>query len=268
MYRSNAALYFTYGVQLERVHASLFLCDKSPEAIGAAREELINILCHIVGEVSPTGEQPAPAEMNSAMNPLILASARQLLNDAKSDSVPFGDLTKPVANFQNLLSRALLEPMFFVIPRSRRPYYEGTSLFGPEVDSIFPECIRDIAEAGKCLALARWTATVFHLMRVLEIGLRKLALELGVKTPPDELMRKTMGEVLKECRTALHHGMQSGRFKKDDRDFYDGALAFLESSKNAWRNHVDHGMDHYTEENAIETFNSTRSFLRRLVQKP
>jgi len=47
----------------------------------------------------------------------------------------------------------------------------------------FPEAIFDMAEAGKCLALDRSTASVFHLMRVTEYGLNGVSVFLKIKDP-------------------------------------------------------------------------------------
>lgn len=58
--------------------------------------------------------------------------------------------------------------------------YEKEQGFGAKVDGVFNDNFlrKDIAEAGKCLALDRNTAAVFHLMRVAEVGLRALARKL------------------------------------------------------------------------------------------
>lgn len=52
--------------------------------------------------------------------------------------------------------------------------YAGKDLFGGAVTSSFPSAIDNIEEAGKCLSLDRGTASVFHLMRVMEVSLRVL----------------------------------------------------------------------------------------------
>src|SRR5579859_3823509 len=62
---------------------------------------------------------------------------------------------------------------------SRAKYYCDTKLFGEEVDNRLPAVATDISEAGKCFATARWTAAVFHLMRVMEVGVQELATKIG-----------------------------------------------------------------------------------------
>ena len=49
-----------------------------------------------------------------------------------------------------------------------------------DVFNAFPSANNDILEASNCLALERGTATVMHLMRVAEVGLKALASALGV----------------------------------------------------------------------------------------
>ena len=48
----------------------------------------------------------------------------------------------------------------------------------------------DIAEAGKCLGVGRPTASVFHLMRVMEIGVPRFGDVLGVKLADEKNLAK------------------------------------------------------------------------------
>jgi hypothetical protein len=81
-------------------------------------------------------------------------------------------------------------PRFFFIPREKAKFFElrdGTGnvipAFGPEVHKRFGKVAgRDIDEAGKCYAAGRNTACVFHVMRVIEVGLEHFQKRLNVKT--------------------------------------------------------------------------------------
>ncbi len=64
---------------------------------------------------------------------------------------------------------------FFYIPQGRFAHYMQPVAFGVEVTTKFPTASADIEEAGNCYAVGRNTACVFHLMRVMEIGIRALA---------------------------------------------------------------------------------------------
>jgi hypothetical protein len=62
--------------------------------------------------------------------------------------------------------------LFIQIAVSAAEYYRATSpLFGGDVDLKFASASFEISEAGKCFALGRYTACVFHLMRVMEVAL-------------------------------------------------------------------------------------------------
>ena len=63
----------------------------------------------------------------------------------------------------------------FIIPAGKEGFFDPVEpIFGLDVESKFSVMSEDIAEAGKCLALERSTAAVFHLMRVMEIGVQRL----------------------------------------------------------------------------------------------
>jgi hypothetical protein len=72
---------------------------------------------------------------------------------------------------------------FFRLTKEESSLFNTPQLFSKEVSDAFPsdESIYEITEAGKCLALGRYTAAVFHLMRVLEKGLKALAVSLNVQ---------------------------------------------------------------------------------------
>ena len=56
-----------------------------------------------------------------------------------------------------------------IISAEKAKSFVNIALFGNFVEDHFPSASPEISEAGKCFALARYSATVFHLMRVLEI---------------------------------------------------------------------------------------------------
>ena len=68
------------------------------------------------------------------------------------------------------------------------------------VRNQFPSANTEIEEASKCFALDRYTAVVFHLMRIMEIGLRSLSSTL--KDPSLDPKRNPNWEgILAKCRT-------------------------------------------------------------------
>ena len=65
---------------------------------------------------------------------------------------------------------------FMFMPGEQAFYWENPVIFGNNFMNEFPEAAGiEAREAGNCFAAGRWTACVFHSMRVAEYGLRKLA---------------------------------------------------------------------------------------------
>src|SRR5437588_7499290 len=69
-------------------------------------------------------------------------------------------------------------------PEKARYFESMEPPFGQKVFDQFPSAIDDAVEASNCLALERNTAVVFHVMRVMEAGLKVLAAELGIPYAP------------------------------------------------------------------------------------
>ena len=72
----------------------------------------------------------------------------------------------------------LAETLLWIIPAERALQFRQRAPFGDEVASHFSPANGDIGDAAYCLLLGRGTATVFHLMRVMEVGLRALGASL------------------------------------------------------------------------------------------
>ncbi len=87
------------------------------------------------------------------------------------------------AGFTQLTNSVMLElenRKFYGPLRRYEQYFEQTKLFGDDVFDHFSSANNDIFEAGTCLALERGTASVMHLMRVAEVGLKTLAKALNI----------------------------------------------------------------------------------------
>ena len=62
----------------------------------------------------------------------------------------------------------LEERTFLLIPKETAHLFLDGQPFGAKVEAKFSSFTEDITEASRCLSLNRSTATVFHLMRVME----------------------------------------------------------------------------------------------------
>ncbi len=137
-------------------------------------------------------------------------------------------------------------------------YFEAKELFGADVESKFHSIWFDVREAGKCLALDRWTACVFHLMRVMEGGLRVVAKKLGI----DLTANRSWDAMLKKIKSEAEELHPRDEWT----DFYAEVVAKGYAVKDAWRNPAMHVGEKYTQEEADDIFRAVRGFMRHLQQ--
>lgn len=150
------------------------------------------------------------------------------------------------------------------------PYQEGKryqmsqELFGIEVINKFPSAAYEIDEAGKCLALGRLTACVFHLMRALEVGIEGTRKCLGIPDPVKDGDRN-WGSVLNKFKGEFERRNKAGWDQQEDKDFFAEIHASLDAVKNVWRNATMHVEKKYTDEEAEHIFNAVRGFMKKLA---
>ena len=186
------------------------------------------------------------------------------MSDPKSTNSQFDELVKEL---QGRLTDEMSFTFFLWIAGEKARLYSMTHPFGDEVADKFPSAIGDIEEASKCLALDRGTACVFHLMRVMEVGLRVLAETL--KDPELNPKRNpSWDSILKKCRKELEKPIRdrSPEWVADE-PFFSGAACALMAVKDAWRNPTMHVEITYDEERAEDIWNCVKAFMRQLATK-
>jgi len=164
---------------------------------------------------------------------------------------------------------------FLNILSDRAEYLDNNKLLGDDVHSAFPSAAPDLKEAGNCLAVECNTAAVFHLMRVVEWGLRALAASLGVRkiratkkpgnkkyTPLPYAEWEKILDGLQDAVDAKMQKLKRGTAKQKFQEFYYPALQDIRGLRDAWRNHVMHTRAEYTREDAIAVL----AHVKRLMQ--
>lgn len=151
--------------------------------------------------------------------------------------------------------------LFMFIPPERAKYYQNQMLFGQKVEERFPRAADDIAEAGKCFAAGRWTGVVFHLMRVMEIGVQEFAAKLRVSLPSD----KMWGQMLNEIDQTITGMPRRTAKQREKATPLEEAAVYLHHVKNVWRNPTMHPKESYTEEEAERVFSNVKHYMQHLV---
>ncbi|WP_069095406.1 hypothetical protein [Methyloligella halotolerans] len=141
-------------------------------------------------------------DLSEAMKPLSLTLTQMAVDGmrstAEAGSLKFGDVSGCYKNIQGRMFDELSLVSVFCIDRNRSKFYSAdTPLFGESVEKKFKNAAFEVEEAGKCLALRRSTACVFHLMRVLEVGIRSVARSLSIDDPT-KAGEKNWGKILKK----------------------------------------------------------------------
>jgi hypothetical protein len=164
------------------------------------------------------------------------------------------ELLAHIVELQNRMDDELLSRHFLFLPPNRASLYSSPIEGWTNALTALPQIQDDVEEGAKCLALSRYTATVFHCMRILEVGLRAIdpAVEAELKSP-------AWGEIISRYRKVVANAGTPAHHRRED------AIAFLEAVRVAWRNPTVHVDRQYNEEQAKDIWAATRVFMSQLV---
>ena len=169
------------------------------------------------------------------------------------------------------LENELRAHKFAIIDRKGWEYFEADALFDELVDANFPSAKSDIKASGNCIAADLNTAAVYHLMCVVEIGLRGLASHLKVRAVKMRvpIEQGTWEEIITTLEKKLELLGQTTRSKKRqaELDFYNELLKEFRSIKDLWRNKVMHARVSYDAHQAQSAFDHVKAFMQRLATK-
>jgi hypothetical protein len=188
--------------------------------------------------------------------------------ERKSDGHNFQWLMDQITGIEKLARKELRKKVFIYIPPERAKFWPQINdpyIFGDKVGTAFPSATYDVAESGVCLAFARGSACVFHLMRVLEIGLTVLGKQFGVS-----LKHTNWGPAIEELEKKIRNMHTEPTWKalpdcKKQQEFYAQAASHFGILKDAWRNYTMHARGSYNEEEAERIFENTKGFMQKLA---
>jgi hypothetical protein len=162
-----------------------------------------------------------------------------------------------IEELERVIQREMTSNPFFSAPNDTIEYYKDAGLFGPVVEGKFPRLSADISEAGKCLALGRYTACVFHLMRVMECAVQDLGIAVGVSLTHEKNWQNILDEINKAIKAMDQKNPRTKQFAE--------TTAHLYNVKLAWRNAVMHPKDTYTLDEAKKIFENVKTFIEDLT---
>jgi hypothetical protein len=166
---------------------------------------------------------------------------------------------------------ALHKRRFAYFPPPNDKFFDRADLFGEKVGKKIPASRQDIKEAGTCLAAGLYTACVFHLMRVAEHGLRKLARKFhvvlvhkGHRSPMEE---EGWGKIILALKDKIEeaHRVTSKPKKRERLRFYSDLTDHVLFMRDLWRNDVSHVRGRYNEEEAKMAWSRVERFMQLLA---
>jgi hypothetical protein len=128
-----------------------------------------------------------------------------------------------------------------------------------------------ITAAIDCYALEHHSASVFHLMLIMERGVQAFGKKLGVdlvkKNPGRRVTELTWDQILNEVNPKLKAVPQDTVARKRKHEKYSAVQAYLYGVKDAWRNPTMHPRDEgYTRLQNLDLINHVRSFMTELAE--
>lgn len=176
-----------------------------------------------------------------------------------SSAVNWNDLGRDVIEVQLRMNDELEACTLFLLTHEEANFYSDHH-FPISVVDYFQESIFDMEEAGKCRAVERPTACVFHLMRVTEHGIQAVAKLIGITDP-----RPNWEPIILKIDSELKQPYEKRQFKGSG-DLLASISTHFHTVKIAWRNRVMHIEKKYTGEEAREIYAATVGLMRYLAE--
>lgn len=205
-------------------------------------------------------------------------------------AINFGEHRQQAEALSELIDSELDNVIFGFIPTEKTKYHNNRFLFGEDVYKNFPSARDEIKEAGNCYALGLNTACVFHLMRAVEVVLKRMIVAMKAQkylTKPDKKSptgkiqvsvdvcdQDTLIKALRSALKDLESGKSISAKKKATHAFYSGAVNTFCEFKDAYRNPISHGnkvadenRKLYKEGETSDIMKSVRHFMTHLAKR-
>ena len=254
MLSHKAAPFYVAVWNLRRLHARLekwteqekkvAITDKDRRGI----EKHLTALCESLKDLEATGT---------------CSVAEVALDDLKTTKkATYGKYLERVNSLHQVLVKELSKTELFVLHRADLVLFDPREPpFGQAVEDKFPDARFDIEEAGKCLALGRPTACIFHLMRAVEDAAFVLAKKLRATGQKKNGERLTLGVLTATIKGKID-AKPAGK-KKDD---WLKIHMFLHACNRAFRTKSAHPGKKYNPEEAQEAYGAARTFMRAMAE--
>ncbi|NBB25945.1 hypothetical protein GVM20_12485 [Porphyrobacter sp. SLTP] len=180
--------------------------------------------------------------------------------------VTVGKATIALHDIESRFADYLSEIKLFTLSSQESPFMSPADdlLQNSGFSILFPSASFEVEEAAKCIAFGRYTASVFHAMRMLEIGIRALSKRLGIPDPtkPSE---KNWGKILTAIKAQIDQlWPTNSRLPGSEGVAFEGLYAHLDAVRNPWRNSTMHVETIYAPHEALHIIRCAAFFMTAL----
>ena len=183
-------------------------------------------------------------------------------------------LQSEIEGLQNAIEWELADRKFAFIPTGKAAYFENENLFEDLHQSLSVEINVEIKASGNCFAAELNSASAFHALRAAELGMRHLAVYLGLTffrgkkkiqinvddATWDELITETKNKIESEKALPLNNSTIKDNFKE-----YERLANQFDRMKND-RNNTMHTRGNFSEADARAILLRVKDFLKELVK--
>lgn len=192
---------------------------------------------------------------------LDLPISQKIIDRVLDESKKEGFSVNRMQHVLDSLTDELDEYWFKPLNKTQAELYDSPSAFGEAVADKFPEADLDISEAAKCLALERPLACMFHLMRIMEIGLRGFAGKHQI--PVSDYAN--WGSIIKDLKPVIDALPHSSAAEKEAMQQAQEAYAGFQAVKLAWRNGYVHPRTTVSQGKAESVYRYIHAFMGALA---
>jgi len=270
MLQFSASMFFWCGRSLRTIRADCIagsaICVEGEPAFAMTKDLDGIALERAIGGLAPLEEEFTRIGLRISAE-TVKELHKELQRQSRHN---FQWLHDQIEAIEKLVEKELKGKAFFYVPPERIRFWPSQKepfAFGRAVATSFPSSTWDANNAGLCLATAMGTAAVFHLMRVLEIGLTVMGSKFGVS-----LAHTNWGPAIEEIELKVRNIPKDGAWRslpdyKEQQEFYAQAASHFAILKDAWRNHTMHIRGKYTEDEAERIFENVKAFMQKLAER-
>jgi hypothetical protein len=187
---------------------------------------------------------------------------RQILS--RLSDMSYMRLHENIIQLREMIIGELKEVFLIFIPNERHIWLEKAKAEYNQILQSFPSALDDCQEAAFCYACGRYTAAVFHAMRILEYGLGALSKEVGL-TFDVQQWYDIINQIEKKIKEAQNRPKSLD--KSDHLQFLSEAAKEFTYFKDGWRNYVSHGRSKYDGPQALSALNHVKTFMVHLATR-